>query len=405
MATITKRGEHQYQAEIRRKGYPAQTQTFETRIDAQKWARAQETKIDEGQFRDLRVIANTTLGDALDRYMTEIVPRKAIGGQRHERNRIRLIKKHALAQRLVSTLQACDFVKYRNERELQVGPNAVRLELALLSHLYTVAKRDWSWPIERVLKDVKRPSAPDGRSRRFDSLNDPDDEMEKEPEETRLLRSAQHESVRKPIWLTACIRLSLATGLRAGELLTLEWSQVDLKNGIVSLTKARNGSTRSVGLTLEAVQVLRDLPQQGSKVIAGYHETGKLDCDFKAACVVAEIADFHFHDLRHEAATRFAPHMQMVELAKVMGWRTLQMAMRYYNPTPSELAAKMRKVESARLSASSQQQALRGDSTTNASSQAPSDKQPDQVASSNANVIRVEFAKRVQSAEGASRRA
>ncbi|MCC3263020.1 tyrosine-type recombinase/integrase, partial [Paenibacillus polymyxa] len=73
-----------------------------------------------------------------------------------------------------------------------------------------------------------------------------------------------------------------------------------------------------------------------------------MDCDFKAACIAAGLVDLHFHDLRHEAATRLAPHMMPQELAKIMGWKTLQMAMRYYNPTAQELATRMRAVEAAR---------------------------------------------------------
>ncbi|MBB1626220.1 site-specific integrase [Achromobacter sp. UMC71] len=213
----------------------------------------------------------------------------------------------------------------------------MRLELALLSHLYTIGKKEWNWPLDNPLKDVRRPSAPEGRERRL-----------RGDEEARLLSGVSVERVRQPVWLEACIRLSLATGLRAGELLTLEWSQVDLKGGVMHLTKARNGSKRSVGLNLEAVRVLQSIPRPTEKVVKGYHETGKLDCDFKAACIAVGLLDLHFHDLRHEAATRFAPHMMPQELAKIMGWKTLQMAMRYYNPTAQELAARMRAVEAAR---------------------------------------------------------
>ena len=57
--------------------------------------------------------------------------------------------------------------------------------------------------------------------------------------------------------------------------------------------------------------------------------------------------DFHFHDLRHEAASRLAPHMPVQTLAKVMGWKTLQMAMRYYNPTEQELVETVRRAAAA----------------------------------------------------------
>ncbi|WP_338405011.1 tyrosine-type recombinase/integrase [Burkholderia multivorans] len=64
---------------------------------------------------------------------------------------------------------------------------------------------------------------------------------------------------------------------------------------------------------------------------------------FKLACERAGIDGLRPHDLRHEAASQLAPRMETATLAKVLGWRTLQMAMRYYNPTDEELVHAVRK--------------------------------------------------------------
>ncbi|WP_144636040.1 tyrosine-type recombinase/integrase [Bordetella genomosp. 13] len=390
MATIQKRGEYQYQVEIRRKGYPRQTKTFDSKAQAEAWAREQEHKMDIGQFRDLRPMAQVTLDDALARYMDQVVPKKALGGQRNERNRIRLLRKHPLAKRLMTSLQAADFVQYRDARLDAVdSPNTVRLELALLSHLYSTAIKEWSWPLVHVMKDVKRPSPRDGRERRLVGN-----------EEERLLAVAHDETIRKPLWLGACIRLALATGLRACELLTLQWTQVDFVHGVLHLTKAVNGNKRSVGLSYEATGYLKQLPHMGERVVQGYWETGKLDGDFKAACVAAGIVDLRFHDLRHEAASRFAPHMMPQELAKIMGWKTLQMAMRYYNPSAREIAEKVRRVEAARaaLEASSPVPVFEASTPISVSVDKATASQHERVSSEGGNVIRVAFgsAHRVQ---------
>ena len=51
--------------------------------------------------------------------------------------------------------------------------------------------------------------------------------------------------------------------------------------------------------------------------------------------------DLVFHDLRHEAASRLAGKLSAQELCKMMGWKTLQMAMRYYHPTAEDLVKKV----------------------------------------------------------------
>lgn len=77
MASITKRGPYQYQAIIRRKGYDTQTKTFETRDAAEAWAGGVESKMYDGQFRDPKAMATTTLAMALERYMKEVTPGSA----------------------------------------------------------------------------------------------------------------------------------------------------------------------------------------------------------------------------------------------------------------------------------------------------------------------------------------
>lgn len=336
MATISKRGDYQYQAIIRRKGIPAQTKTFETCREAEKWARDVESKVDQGLFRDRREVEQTTLHDALDRYRRTVTSHKR--GKVAEENRIKLLQARPLAQRSLDSLRAADFAAYRDTRLQQVSANTVRLELALLSHLYTVAIQEWSLPLDHALKNIKKPKPGPGRERRL--VGD---------EEARLVAALDRPEARGArVWLEACIRLALETGMRAGEILSLDWAQVNLSQGVVRLNMTKNGSARSVPLSYVAVDTFQRLPRHiGGRVIPNFHDTSGLDRAFKRLCVAAEVHGFHFHDLRHEAASRLAPHMPVQTLAKVMGWKTLQMAMRYYNPTEQELVETVRRVAAA----------------------------------------------------------
>ena len=336
MATISKRGSYQFQAIIRRTGHPTQTKTFETRKDAERWVRDIESKVDQGLFRDRREVEQTTLAAALDRYLNTVTCHKR--GQVGEANRIKLLKQNALALRSLGSLQAKDYAAYRDTRLQQVAANTVRLELALLSHLYTIAIQEWSLPLEHVLKNVRKPKAGPARDRRL--VGD---------EEARLLAALDRPEARSArVWLEACIWLAIETGMRAGEILTLNWSQVNLGHGVLRLTMTKNGTARTVPLTWRAVEILQHLPHHISgRVMPNFHDTSGLDRAFKRLCTAAGIQGLRFHDLRHEAASRFAPHMPVQTLAKVMGWKSIQMAMRYYNPTDQELVETVRRAAAA----------------------------------------------------------
>ncbi|MDR5879669.1 hypothetical protein [Caballeronia sp. LZ032] len=150
MASIYKRGPGQYKVIIRRTGYPSQTRTFETKTQAEAWANKVQSEMNAGTFRDRRSLAGITLSDSLATYHEKITPTKR--GATAERNRIRQLQSHPLAQRPITCLHASDFASYRDQRLAQVSPTSVRLELALLSHLYTIALKEWSGPVVHELR-------------------------------------------------------------------------------------------------------------------------------------------------------------------------------------------------------------------------------------------------------------
>ncbi|MCP4077192.1 MAG: hypothetical protein GY744_13530 [Gammaproteobacteria bacterium] len=73
MATITKRGDGQWQSKVRKKGYPVQSKTFTTKAQADRWSRHVESEMDRGIFLSTTEAENTRLCDLIDRYKMEIV--------------------------------------------------------------------------------------------------------------------------------------------------------------------------------------------------------------------------------------------------------------------------------------------------------------------------------------------
>jgi len=329
MASINKRGPYQYQAIVRRAGFPTQTRTFERLRDAKDWTRTVESEMRRGLFIDLGETERTTLRELLERYQQEVTPSKLGAGP--ERSRLKRLIEHPLSLRRLAQLRSADFSSYRDERLDDGASNkTVREELLLFSGVLNVARRDWSIPVQNWLKDVKKPKAGKPRERRPSA-----------DEELRLLKACGDS--RSP-GLSCAVVLAVETGMRRGEIAVLTWPQVDLAAKVVRLEHTKNGERRIVPLSERAESALRALPRNITGRVFTFSDSNGLGAAFVRACDRAEIEDLHFHDLRHEAASRFAPRMPAPTLAKLMGWKTLQMAMRYYNPNEAELVSLVRAV-------------------------------------------------------------
>lgn len=329
MASIIKRGPYQFQAQIRRKGFNPVTKTFESRRDAEDWAKTIESEMRRGVFIDRSESERTTVLELLERYEREVTPEKR--GSVAELSRLRRLKAHELSQRIVATLRSSDFAAYRDERLKEATPKTVQHELSLFSAVFNVAKRDWSLPLVNPIEGIRKPKLPRGRDRRL--IGD---------EEQRLLAAARRSRAAS---LELCVILAIETGMRRGEIAGLTWDQIDVHSHIIRLDVTKNGDSRVVPLSVAAELAIRKFPRplQGGRLTT-FHDSNGLGDAFERACQRAGIEGLTFHDLRHEAASRMAKTMPAPTLAKVFGWRTLQMAMRYYNPTAAELVAAVRAV-------------------------------------------------------------
>ncbi len=162
MATIRNRGEYQWEVQIRRKGYPAQRKTFETKADAQAWARMIESEMDRGVFVSRAEAERTLFSELLDRYITEVAPKHK--GAYSEIKRLEVLKRHPLAGRIVATLTSSDFARYRDERLKTRKGNTVKRELALFQCVLEVARREWGIHLaDNPVRIVSRPSYNDER--------------------------------------------------------------------------------------------------------------------------------------------------------------------------------------------------------------------------------------------------
>lgn len=138
--------------------------------------------------------------------------------------------------------------------------------------------------------------------------------------------------------LRAAILVSLATGLRQGELLKLKWSDVNFARSSVTTYVTKNKTPRQVHIGSEglaALQTLRDA-KVVSPVSVFIIENGKplkksaLQSRWRKIRAAAALADFHWHDLRHTCASILAQNgATLLEIGSVLGHKSPSMTMRY----------------------------------------------------------------------------
>jgi len=325
MATFRKRS-GSWQALVKKKGFGQIARTFDTKGEAEAWAKVIEAEMVRGVYLSQKEAENTTLADALERYEREVSSAKK--GYPQEKKRIRTWKSHPLAKRFLATIQGKDIATFRDERiKSGSSANTVRLDLAIISHLFEIARKEWGMEgLKNPVKSIRMPSPPAGRDRRLQP-----GELEK------LLESLSEE-------MNQVIRFALETAMRRGELAGMTWEMVDLKKRTVTLPETKNGQKRIVPLSSIAVTILNE--RLTTRRIDGKVWDIGLDAisqDFAKACQKADISGLHFHDLRHEATSRlFEKGFNPMEVSAITGHKTLQMLKRYTHLKAEDLAERLK---------------------------------------------------------------
>jgi integrase len=315
MATIDQRSPGSWRARVRLPGFAPKTRTFDTQAQAEVWAARVERELQNGHDTIPNIHAEPTLAEALDRYEREITKDKK--SQAQERRRIAQWRRRALSALKLSKLSSQHFVTFRNER-INAGTkrSTVRLDLALISHLFTIARKEWGMGyLTNPIADVRQLKADKWRDRRLSAA-----EFERFE---RALDSGYNRVI--PI----NIRFALETAARKGELLKLLWRDIDLKRRVMTLRDTKNGDDRRVPLTQKAIELLEQLPRgEGERVFPITSDA--ITAAWRRIVVRAEIEDFRYHDLRHEATSRlFERGLEIMEVQRITGHKTLSMLLRY----------------------------------------------------------------------------
>ncbi len=341
MATITRTPSKTWKAIVRKRGWPTTIKTFRTKRDAEDWARSTEDEMVRGVYIDRTEAIQLLLKKALDRYLLEVSATKKPSTHAAEKHKAKALKAE-LGDYSLAALNPGLIAKYRDDR-LAAGKsaNTVRLELSLLSHLFTIAIKEWRLGlIYNPVMNIRKPPPGQGRNRRLSA-----------DEEKTLLEACDKHSNPMLGWI---VRTALFTGMRAGEIISLRRGQVDLVRRVVRLTDTKNGSARTVPLTNEAKKVLdsalRNPARPFDTDLVFYGEPGRDDkrrpyefrMAWKKVIKKTKITNLRFHDLRHEAVSRLVEAgLGDQEVASISGHKSMQMLKRYTHLRAEDLVARL----------------------------------------------------------------
>jgi len=347
MAYIEKRthesGKITYRARIRIRGMPDQCASFSTRTAAKEWAQRTEAELKQSRYFPHSFGKHKTFDTFIDLYIARDLPK----------NPKAFLKQHQLIQWWKSKLgkyylahiSPSLIAQYRDELLSQTtrrnklrSPSTVNRYLAALSKAFTLCIKEYGWLKENPTLFITRP--PESKAReKYLTLE----------EISRLLDVCRYS---KSQHLYPIVVFALATGARRGEILNLKWE--DLNGNSAILRDTKNGESRAITLTAYLLDILTNQRQHRitfSKYIFPSQEgshPADITSAWKEAVKKANLSNLRFHDLRHTAASHLAMNgASTLEIAAILGHKTLAMVKRYTHFSNSATAKTLQRMNDA----------------------------------------------------------
>lgn len=346
-------GDVSYRAQVRVKGC-AESATFPNRKEAKDWSSGLESAIRENRYFPHQRATKTTFVELVNRYrdtvLKDMKPSAVAKREQHLEWWVEQFAGRTLAEitpdrvaEARDALAAGTFTRAKEHKDKEgnvIAPKeykrsgaTVNRYLATLSHLFTVAVKEWRLLDRNPVRDITKRKEARGRVR---FLTD---------EERAALIDACAQSEWKP--LQTLVLLAISTGARRGELINLKWSDVDLKAARATVHETKNGDPRVLPLVGKALEALRALKLQNSARSEWVFPNASgfpgpyvhFEARWYAALKTAGIKDLRFHDLRHTTASYLAQQgASLLEIADTLGHRTLAMVKRYSHLAQSHKA-------------------------------------------------------------------
>jgi len=287
-----------------------------------------KVQIAEGQFFETREEQERTFGDMMARYLKERAVLKA--PKSHQRDCQALA--HLLpvfGDTVLAEISPKLLAGYKTQRRIETAaPATINKELQLVRHAFNVAMREWEWCRENPMHRIS-----------MEPVRNEVDRWLTTTEEERLLAASS-------LWLREIIAFALNTGMRQGEILNLQWQDVDFARGLLMVTKSKNGTRRTIPLNATLYELLAAKQATTGATRGPVFTTPRgnelqvryLVREFCEARDQAGIPDFRFHDMRHTFATRLVQRgVDLYKVQRLLGHKTSTMTQRYAHHWPESL--------------------------------------------------------------------
>lgn len=323
---LRKDGKVSYRARVVQHG-KLRTKTFANEYKAKIWGQKLEPMLREDPSLLYLETNKLTFGEFIDRYIEKELPKNP---KSLEKAKLHLLwwKKH-LAKQLLCCVNAPMLAELRDLLMTEMtyrgtlrSSSTTNRYLASLSKAFNIAVKEWNLLKENPFKKITRPKEGKGRDRFL------------EKEEIQVLLAACKKVNSDHLY--AFVLFALSTGARKGEVLNLEWCDIDFQRSIATFRETKNGESRSVSLNPNLVSLLRS-ERMKRPIFSRFvfpSKDGKRPADIRtaweAAVKLSGLKDVTIHTLRHTCASHLAmAGVSPLVIKTILGHKTLQMVIRY----------------------------------------------------------------------------
>ena len=354
MASVIKLKNGQYRAQVRIKGHKEVTKQFKTKKEAEKWGHNKEDELITSRPTKNSDLATTKL--SISNLIHRLIEEAKAKGQPFRRSKLGALKIlnigiGSISLRDLNEDAIEEYAKKRASGDItgnKVKGATISQELTFLNLVINVAKDVWKIPYN---KDPVKAA-------RFKliylGLICKADERDRRPTAKEIDEIKQYfsEKNRQKVPMPDIIDFGVATGMRAGEITALRWSDLneDEKSIIIRDRKhptKKIGNNQTVPLLnlngLDAFELIKKQPKNDERIFP--YSDGTISSLFPRACRAKKIEDLRFHDMRHEFCSRMGESgkFTIFDIALCSGHRDMNMLKRYVNLTAKSVHNKNNK--------------------------------------------------------------